>query len=220
MAQTPSDLPQLHDRVRDSNADDNARIYLTREARDSLAKLDPSKRAALRAGFARVGWQLLSSGQRVTVEPGWARGTRPRRRYPQQCYAKTARYVLDHADIRGMRLIHGVVSHPPMFVPLDHAWVELPGDIVFDGVLQTFFTRASYYAIMAAMPVDAYSAADARRLMASQGHPGPWNAKWVPTSAQVHAYAAGVSGRRGAPAADPQSMFHHRVQDPVVPARG
>src|SRR5690349_15123598 len=62
-------------------------------------------------------------------------------------------YVLDHAEIKGMRLIHGVVSHPPLFVPLDHAWVELPGDIVFDGVLQTFFTRASYYDIMAAMPV-------------------------------------------------------------------
>ncbi len=187
---------RLHDRVRNSNADDKARIYLTREARDSLAKLGPSQRAALRAGFARVGWQLLSSAQRVTVEPGWERGTRRRRRYPQQCYAKTSRYVLDHAEIAGMRLIHGVVSHPPLSVPLEHAWVELPGDIVFDGVLQTFFTRASYYAIMAAMPVDAYSAADTRRLMASQGHPGPWNAKWVPTSAQLEAYAAGVPARR------------------------
>jgi hypothetical protein len=220
MPETPSDLLQLHDRVRDSNADDNARIYLTREARDSLAKLDPSQRAALRAGFARVGWQLLSSAQRVTVEPGWARGTRPRRRYPQQCYAKTARYVLDHAEIKGMRLIHGVVSHPPLFVPVDHAWVELPGDIVFDGVLQTFFTRASYYAIMAAVPVDAYSAPDTRRLMASQGHPGPWNAKWVPTSAQFDAYAAGVRARRGARAADPLSTLHYRVQDLVVPAGG
>jgi hypothetical protein len=220
MAQTSSDLLQLHDRVRDSNADDNARIYLTREARDSLAKLDPSQRAALRAGFARVGWQLLASAQRVTVEPGWARGTRARRRYPQQCYAKTARYVLDHAEIKGMRLIHGVVSHPPLFVPLDHAWVDLPGDIVFDGVLQTFFTRASYYAIMAAMPVDAYSAADTRRLMASQGHPGPWNAKWVPTSAQLDAYAAGVRARRGARSADPPSTLHHCVQDLVVPAIG
>ena len=220
MAQAPSDLPQLHDRMRDSNTDDNARVYLTREARDSLAKLDPSQRAALRAVFSRVGYQLLSSGQHVTVEPGWARGTRARRRYPQQCYAKTARYVLDHAEIKGMQPIHGVVSHPPLYVPLDHAWVELPGDIVFDGVLQTFFTRASYYAIMAAMAVDAYSAADTRRLMASQGHPGPWNANWVPTSAQLDAYAAGARGFRGAPATDPPSMFRHGVQDFVVPDSG
>ena len=106
-------------------------------------------------------------------------------------------YVLDHAEIKGMRLIHGVVSHPPLFVPIDHAWVELPGDIVFDGVLQTFFTRASYYAIMAAMPVDGYSVADTRRLTASQGHLGPWNAKWVPTPAQLDAYAAGVRARLG-----------------------
>jgi hypothetical protein len=216
MAQTRSDVLQLHDHLPDFNADDNARIYLTREARDSLAKLGPSQRAALRARLARVGWQLLSSAKRVTVEPGWARGTRPGRRYPQQCYAKTARYVLEHAEIKGMRLVHGVVSHPPLFVPLDHAWVELPGDIVFDGVLQTFFTRSSYYAIVAAVPLDAYSAADTRRLMASQGHPGPWNAKWVPTSAQVDAYAAGVR----VPAVDRLSTLDYRVEDLVVPAGG
>jgi hypothetical protein len=105
---------------------------------------------------------------------------------------KTAKYVLDHPEIRGLRLIHGVVSHAPHFVPLDHAWVELPGDVVFDGVVQTFFTRSSYYSVMAAAALDAYSAAATRRLVATYGCPGPWNAKWVPTAVQLEAYAAVV----------------------------
>src|ERR1700694_361900 len=52
---------------------DGQEVYLTREARDTLAKLDPSRREALSDGFGRVGGQLLSSAEQVTVEPGWAR---------------------------------------------------------------------------------------------------------------------------------------------------
>jgi hypothetical protein len=178
--------------LRNPSRNNEGRVYLTRGAREALAKLDPSRREALRDGFDRVGWQLLACAERVTVEPGWARCTWPRRRYPQQCYAKTVKYVLDHPDIKGLRLIHGVVSHAPHFVPLDHAWVELPGRIVFDGVVQTFFARSSYYSIMAAVAVDAYSAAATRRLVAAHGRPGPWNAKWVPTAKHLEAYAAAV----------------------------
>jgi hypothetical protein len=88
--------------------------------------------------------------------------------------------------------VHGVVSHAPLFVPLDHSWVELPGDVVFDGVVQAFFTRDSYYAVMAALPMDTYTTLETRRLFAAHGHPGPWNVSWVPTTAQLHAYAATV----------------------------
>src|SRR4030095_390675 len=99
--------------------------------------------------------------------------TWPHRRYPQQCYPKTTRYVLEHLEITGMQLVHGVVSHPPHFVPMDHAWVELPGNVVFDGVVQTFFTRGSYYAAMAAMAIDSYTGAETQGLVAAHGHPGP-----------------------------------------------
>ena len=182
-------------------------MYLTRKAREGLAKLDPSRREALRDGFGRVGSQLLASAEQVSVESAWARGTWPRRRYPQQCYAKTVKYVFDHPEIKGTRLVHGVVSHAPHFVPLDHAWVELPGDIVFDGVVQTFFTRSSYYSVMAAVALDAYSAAATRRLVDTHRRPGPWNAKWVPTARQLEAYAAAVGTmRQDAGAAAPLSV--------------
>jgi hypothetical protein len=171
---------------------DAARVYLARGARDALAKLSPDRREALRAGFRRVGRQLLASAERANVDDGWAGRTWPRRRYPQQCYARTIKYVLNHPEIDDLWLVHGVVSHAPLFLPLDHAWVELPGEVVFDGVVQAFFTRASYYAVMAALAVDRYSAAETRRLVALHGHPGPWNASWVPTQAQLDAYAAAV----------------------------
>jgi hypothetical protein len=175
-------------------------VFLTRGARAALARLDPDRREALRDGLFRVGWQLLARAERVTVEPDWARRTWPHRHYPQQCYAKAVKYVLDHPEIEGLRLIHGVVSHAPHFLPLEHAWVELPGEIVFDGVVQTFFERASYYAVMAAVAVDAYSAGATRGLVAAYRRPGPWNAKWVPTAGQLEAYAAATRDvRSGAP---------------------
>jgi len=178
--------------LRPTIRNENVQVFLVRGAREALAKLEPDRRTALNEGFLRVGRKLVATADRVWVEPGWARGTWPRRRYPQQCYAKTVKYVLDHSDIKGMRLVHGVVSHAPLFVPLDHAWVGLPGDIVFDGVVQAFFTRASYCAVMAAVPLDTYSAVQTRRLVAEHGHPGPWNARWVPTPAQLEAYATVV----------------------------
>jgi hypothetical protein len=182
--------------LRRSTNNDHARVCLTPAARKALTKLDPSRREALTDGFRRVGRELLSSAEQITVEAGWARRTWPRRRYPQQCYARTVKYIVDHPEIMGMRLIHGVVSHAPHLVPFDHAWVELPGDVVFDGVVQTFFTQASYYDVMAALALDAYSGVEMTGLVAEHGHPGPWNAKWVPTPLQLQAYVSNVCPHR------------------------
>jgi hypothetical protein len=167
-------------------------VYLSRPARDALAKLNGGRREALQAAFSRVGHELLASAERVAVEPGWARRTWPRRRYPQQCYARTTKYVLDHPEIEDLRLVHGVVSHGPRFLPFDHAWVELPGNVVFDAVVQMFFARVSYYEVMSAMALDAYSAGETRELLGTHKHPGPWNASWVPTAAQLTAYLAAL----------------------------
>jgi len=172
------------------------RVHLTRAARASLTRLDPARRQALSDGFSRVGCELLSSAERVIVEDRWSQRTWPRRRYPQQCYVKTLKYVVDHPEIHGMRLIHGVVSHAPHRIPFEHAWVELPGDVVFDGVVQAFFTRVSYYAVMAAVALDAYSPPETTRMFAKHAHPGPWNAKWVPTLIQLEAYVSTTRARQ------------------------
>jgi hypothetical protein len=167
-----------------------ARVYLTRASRIALARLEPGRQAALSAAFLRVGHALLERAEQVPVDPSWARRTWPRRRYPQQCYATAIRFVLDHPQITGMQLVHGVVAHAPRFVPFDHAWVELPGRVVFDGVVQAFFTHDSYYAVMLAVPLDRYSRRQTERQLAAHGHPGPWTTKWVPTPAQLRAFLA------------------------------
>ena len=74
------------------------------------------------------------------------------------------------------------------------------------GVVQTFFTRSSYYSVMAAVALDAYSAIATRRLVDTHGSPGPWNAKWVPTARQLEAYAAAVRTRQGVRIAAPLSV--------------
>jgi hypothetical protein len=176
---------------------ENTSVHLTKDARATLASLDPGRRAVLSEGFRRVGNELLASAERVSVDATWAHRTWPRRRYPQQCYAKTLKYVFEHAEIGGMRLVHGVAAHVPHLVPFEHAWVELPGDVVFDGVVQTFFSRASYYVVMTPVLLDAYSAREAAALVTEHGHPGPWNAKWVPTPDQLAAYLAAVALLRG-----------------------
>ena len=169
--------------------DNDPQVYLTRQAREALTRLSGARREALADGFQRVGRRLLESAERAQVRPEWARRTWPRRRYPQQCYRMTAKYVLEHPDIDGLQLVHGVVSHAPHFVPFDHAWVELPGEVVFDGVVQTFFKRSSYYQVMAAVALDAYSGPETQQLLVAHAHPGPWNVKWVPTPEQLLAYA-------------------------------
>ena len=134
-----------------------AHVYLTRSARTIMAKLDPAHRAGLTAAYVRVGQELLAQAEQVAVAPTWTRRTWPRRRYPQQCYPKTVKYVREHADIAGMRLVHGVISHAGHQAPLDHAWVELPGGIVFDGVVQAFFTCDSYSRVLSAVQLDSYT---------------------------------------------------------------
>jgi hypothetical protein len=157
-----------------TDQDQGARVYLVRSARTGLAKLSPIRRAALLAGFQRVGSELLNSASQVEVETGWKRRTWPRRRYPQQCYARSTKYMLQHLEIEGARLVHGMIAHAPYFVPMAHAWVELPGAVVFDGVVQAFFSRASYYAVMGAQPVVTYTGPETQRLADSSGYSGPW----------------------------------------------
>lgn len=185
-----------------SSVQADVEIYLTRSARAGLLKLDVARAAVLRAAFARVGQELLDHATQATVDPSWARRTWPRRRYPQQCYRRTVKYLADHPHIPGAGLVHGVASHAPGRVPYDHAWVELPDNVVFDAVVQAFFTRGSYYDVMAAMPLDIYPRVHAEAMLRLHGHPGPWNVKWVPTPTHIEVYRASV-GLTWRPPEDP-----------------
>jgi hypothetical protein len=75
---------------------------------------------------------------RVAVETRLSRGTHPGRDYRGRCYEMTLKYLAAHrASEPELRLVHGTLHI--VGVPYAHAWVELPGGIVFDPAAQEFF---------------------------------------------------------------------------------
>ena len=112
----------------------------------------------------------------VGVPEEWRQNVRPRRRFPKDCFYRSWRYVLDH-DAPEARLVHGTYA-PDLLsgTPgVNHAWVELPGGIVFDGVYQRFFVGAAYYVAMNCIAEVSYTPEEAARLVIEAGHIGPWH---------------------------------------------
>ncbi len=116
----------------------------------------------------------------VRVTDGRQRGTRPGRIFHRGCFRRALRYVLDHGEERpDVRLVHGRVLTQAIGEPvrIDHGWVEFADGIVFDGVLQRFYTKAGYYAAQRATVADVYDLHAAARLCLATGHCGPWTAE-------------------------------------------
>ena len=108
-------------------------------------------------------------------------GTRPGKRYWADCYRRACEYVLAHSrtdgsygPIAGMRLVHGVCRDGD--VVWAHAWVDLPGGIVFDGVRQQFYDRAGYRRVMHATEEATYDAGGMVERMLGTRRYGPWHA--------------------------------------------
>lgn len=97
-------------------------------------------------------------------EPGWGNrikraavsrcyqwSNRSRKKYPGQCYERAFCYMAEHRQTPGPVLVHGSCfppEHPTGMPPVDHAWVELPGSVVFDGVQHEFYDRDDYYRVL------------------------------------------------------------------------
>ena len=95
-----------------------------------------------------------------------------------QCYKKAWEYAVDH-EVEGMRVVHGTYGGG---LNIDHAWVELPEGVLFDGVTQRFYQREGYYSISKAIKEVEYDVITLCRLLGDEGHFGPfhetfWQAK-------------------------------------------
>src|SRR4051794_4366954 len=91
-------------------------------------QLEPVPVDLRKHGYARLGSEL--AGAEVTDVPAAFLTGRPRRKSPGNCYQKAFQYAMDKGqDIPELRVIHG---HIEVGTVADHAWVELPGGIVFD----------------------------------------------------------------------------------------
>lgn len=96
---------------------------------------------------------------------------------PKGCFEKSFQYM-DNIQLEGGMLVHGMYF--PWGVPenkfsyVDHAWVELPGDIVFDGVLQRFYRKMDYYKYYNAIKVYEYAYDEAIKKALDDNTYGPW----------------------------------------------
>lgn len=88
-------------------------------------------------------------------------------------HATAIRFFLGHIRDEDARLVHGTAS-------LDgerrqHAWVELPGDLVWDGGTRRFYDRAAWSVNLHPEVDRRYARPEAARLLLVTSDPGPWD---------------------------------------------
>ena len=99
-----------------------------------------------------------------------------KRLYPKHCYRKAFEYVSAKRDIEGIKLVHGL--YRPSFFDnhCGHAWVNLPNQIIFDGVLQLFYDKEGYYDFYQIVKQREYNSSEMYRIRKENGgHYGPWH---------------------------------------------
>jgi hypothetical protein len=86
---------------------------------------------------------------------------------------KSQKYVAGHRLVAPeLRLVHGTLFI--VGIPFPHAWVEIPGEIVFDPVEQEFYNRDDYSHVLHAKAEAHYTTAEASQHAISTNHYGPW----------------------------------------------
>jgi hypothetical protein len=108
--------------------------------------------------------------------PEWVnRRFRRRKTFPKRCYERAWQFVIDHADVPGVVLVHGRVTVTvPVHVTFGHAWVELPDGLIFDGVKQACYDRTTYLAELSAEVEQTYTPFEAAKLVTKTQCYGPW----------------------------------------------
>ena len=79
-----------------------------------------------------------------------------------------------------IRLVHGTyLCGGTCLDGTGHAWVEIGDDVVFDGVVQRFYDRASYYRVQGATKSATYSVEEAGAMLLREYNWGPWHDETV-----------------------------------------
>jgi hypothetical protein len=102
-------------------------------------------------------------------------GKKRRRICPKRGYEKSFRYVSSKYEMDGIKLVHGVYKPSFMEEHVGHAWVKLPNEIIFDGVLQRFYQREPYYNYYQCVKYNEYNGKEMYKLGYEDGGTfGPW----------------------------------------------
>ncbi len=88
---------------------------------------------------------------------------------PKEAHQFSFRYAQAHVDEPGLRIVYGI-----RLGYIDHSWVELPGNITFDGTRQEFYETDAYRAMIGASVIRSYTAIETSVLAGRTDHSGPW----------------------------------------------
>jgi len=112
----------------------------------------------------------------IKVPGAWRRGTDPSDTCESECFHRALLYIRNcprslHAAVWLVHGFYGAESMP-------HAWIELPGGIVFDGNQQQFYRQRAYYKAVKANPRYKYNRKAALLLHEHLGTDGDWQGEF------------------------------------------
>jgi hypothetical protein len=86
--------------------------------------------------------------------------------YYHKCYEMSAEYITslafgNNVSPENLTLVHGAAQLACIMI--GHAWVEIKDTIVFDGVLQSFYTKDGYYKTLKAKKFVSFVPEETRR---------------------------------------------------------
>lgn len=144
-------------------------------------------------------FQMNQTFELIEAQPSTEQSKGVRKKiFAGDCYRRAAKYVLEHED--GARLVHGTIWHrygPNAGKVIQHAWVDLRDGKVFDGVVQKFFQKESYYRFARAKEKQSFSRNETIKLIIASPTWGPWAKKDEHISRHSEACAAGSRRNRG-----------------------
>jgi hypothetical protein len=92
---------------------------------------------------------------------------------PGKCFEDAEGAVLNAGPDSGLVLVHGKVLAPDGG-QTPHAWIEVPGGLVYDAVLGRVYQWEVYQQTVRAVPYRRYSASQVMALANTADNHGPW----------------------------------------------
>jgi hypothetical protein len=108
----------------------------------------------------------------VEVDPMYKLNVK-NRVYPKCCFDKSWDYIAGAFSPKNARLVHGTCLALGD-IRIQHGWIELEENIVFDGVYQRFYDKEKYYLARGMIKDFEYTKQEVMNLSSEYMHKGPW----------------------------------------------
>jgi hypothetical protein len=97
-----------------------------------------------------------------------------------RCYELAWKVMIDEPGSDQFQLVHGWLTLPQFPQLYGHAWIVLPGDRIYDPVMNRYFTHEEYAAKFNAAVERSYSRQEAFEALRHYHHFGPWDDRFPP----------------------------------------